>query len=188
MSWNSTVLMIFRIMVATLFIIDLLKLLKHDKQKKVIVSFRTTVAHELYYNITSIVSFMIALVLFSLFDIYKLGAGSLEIVIDILIILLMISYFLLPKKIVIGEKGVFKEGTLDRWDNFVKVSMKKNVVIFRRSRYLLPPIKIPTDKAQIVHDYAVTRIQPNRSPSGPRFREHCHNSMTRTCDNINEKK
>ena len=36
MSWNSTVLMIFRIMVATLFIIDLLKLLKHDKQKKVI--------------------------------------------------------------------------------------------------------------------------------------------------------
>ena len=184
----DTILMIIRIMVAAMFFIDLLKLLKNDKQKDVIVSLRTTVAQEMYHNIASIASFTTAYVLFTLFDIYKRDAGYFEIAMDFLIILLMLSYFLLPKKIAIGEKGVFKEGTIDHWDNFVKVSIRKNVVIFRRGRYLLPPIKIPSDKAQTIYDYAVTRIQPNRSPSGLRFREHSHKCKTRTCDNIEVKK
>ncbi|MDP7264123.1 MAG: hypothetical protein QGH39_01020, partial [Candidatus Thermoplasmatota archaeon] len=68
----DTVLMIIRIMVAAMFLIDLLKLLKRDKQDEVIVSMRTTVLQELYYNCASISSFMTAYVLFTLFDIYKL--------------------------------------------------------------------------------------------------------------------
>ncbi|MDP6155781.1 MAG: hypothetical protein QF682_06540 [Candidatus Thermoplasmatota archaeon] len=184
----DTVLMIIRIMVAAMFLIDLLKLLKRDKQDEVIVSMRTTVLQELYYNCASISSFMTAYVLFTLFDIYKLDGGFLEIAMDILIVSLMAIYFLLPKRIVIGNIGVFKEGTLDHWNNFVKVGMRKNVVILRRDRYLLPPIKIPSDRAQTIYDYAVTRIQPNRSPSGLRFREHSHKCKTHNCDNINEKK
>jgi len=151
--------MIIRIMVAAMFLIDLLKLFKTDKQKDIIVSFRTTVAQELFHNVASIASFTTAYLLFTLFDIYKLDAGYFEIALDVIIICLMISYFLVPKRIVIGELGVFKEGTLDHWDNFVKVGMRKNVVILRRDRYLLPPIKIPSDKAQTIHDYAVTRIK-----------------------------
>ena len=158
----DTLLMIIRIMVAAMFLFDLLKLLKRDKQKEVIVSLRTTVAQELIRNISSIAAFATALVLFALFDIYKLDASYFETALDVIIVLMMLSYFLLPKKIVVGEKGVFNEGTLDHWDNFVKVSMRKNVVIFRRDRYLLPPIKIPSPRARTIYDYALTRIQSKK--------------------------
>ena len=160
--WDA-ILVIIKIVLGVLFLLDLLSLLKKDKQKEIFITFRTTMIQELNRNILSMATFLAAFILFTLFDIHKLDANELDIALDASIILLSLTFFLIPKNIVIGENGVFMEGTLHPWHRIRSAVLKKDIVMLRRDRlYILPPIRIPQPKSHDIYAFALERIEQKK--------------------------
>ena len=159
----ALILFIFRIILVLMFLFDLLRLLVKDRQKEIRFSFRTSITQELNRNISSMAAFLGTFVLFTLFDIRNLDATYTEIALDISILVLILVFFLVPKRIVIGEKGVYLEGTLHPWHRIRSAALKNDTVLLRRDRfYILPPIRILSEKSGEIHALALDRIEKKK--------------------------
>ena len=154
---------IIKAILAVIFVIDILLLTKKDSQDKIKFTYRTTMKQELYRNLVSMASFSMAFLVLMYMDIHMFdhdpGTSAASIGLDIAIILLMGIYFLVPKKVVIGEEGIFNNGTFYRWKQFRKVRYDNKVVALHRDRFfLLPPIRLEHESLEEIYDLAVAKI------------------------------
>ena len=157
------ILFIFRIVLVLMFLLDLSRLLVKDRQEEIHFSFRTKITQELNRNISSMAAFLGAFILFTLFDIRNLDATYTEIALDISIMVLILAFFLVPKRVVIGEKGVYIEGTLHPWRRIRSVALRNDTVLLRRDRfYILPPIRILSWKSGEIYALVHERIEKKK--------------------------
>ncbi len=154
---------IIKAILAVIFVIDLILLARKDTQDRIKFAYRTTVKQELYRNLVSMASFSMAFLVLLYMDIHMFdhdtGTSAISIGLDAAIIILMAVYFLVPKKVVIGEEGIFNNGTFYRWKQFRKVRYDNKVVALHRDRFfLLPPIRLEHESLEEIYDLAVAKI------------------------------
>ncbi len=155
--------MIIKAILAVIFLIDIFLLSRNDRQKKIKFAYRTTMKQEITRNLVSVASFLMAFLVLLYMDIYMFdhnqGTSTISIGLDIAIIILMVVYFLVPKKVAIGEEGIFQNGTFYHWKQFRKVRADSKMVVLHRDRFfLLPPIRLEHEKIRDIHELAVAKI------------------------------
>lgn len=150
--------MLVRVILCLFFIIDIILLFRRDGQEKKIFVLRTSIRQELYSNLTAMISFVMALGLLLWMDVHSYrregASGPVAIALDALILVLMLIYFSVPKRIVIGNSGIFFHGSLHGWKQLRSCKTEKNAVVVRRDRlFLIPPIRITGGDTKAIRKY-----------------------------------
>jgi len=155
--------MIIKAILVVIFLIDIFLLARKDTRNDMKFSYRTTMKQELSRNLVSMASFFMAFLVLLYMDIYMFDHNPrmslISIGMDVAIIILMAVYFLVPKKVAVGEEGIFHNGAFYHWKQFRKVRADNKIVILHRDRFfLLPPIRLQHERIRDIYDLAVAKI------------------------------
>jgi len=156
--------MAVRLLLCLLFIIDLLLLLRRNGRGKPVFSQRTSTRKELYSNLSGIAAFILALGFLLWMDIYVYrrgaGASTSGIIVDIVVLILVIVYFSVPKKIVISDEGILYRGSFYGWKELRSLKMEKDMLVIRRDRlFLLPPIRIMGSDKDAIREFVEEKMR-----------------------------
>lgn len=142
--------------VAFAIIIMSFVLLKNKRCKgKIIVQWKTTVKRELQNNIIDINIFIIAVAMIVIFDDALVVVVWYKIFMDIALLVCIIALLLMPKDVIITDKGILFTGIFSPWKVFTRYRinrMSKRITLWRNILLFSEKITIPIEDAEDVEN------------------------------------
>ena len=138
----------FKLALLILVTVDLLVILRSKRKGKILLSYKTSATQELQRNRTGLMVFFLALLLLLMCDWGR--APPAVIVLDMIILAALVAFLVIPRPVVITDRGLTTSGFFHPWEKFAsyRINRRLKVVSLKQARRLpfQEPLSFPLGK------------------------------------------